>query len=252
MNEELPFYMALSCNAEVVMSSLCGMFWEADVTCNLVSPWLHPILNKVPESKGIIETPGLYYEILAIICGLRRPQISALFLGAAATGLMLTILRRIRRGRPPLDANAFPWTGCPQSFMDIPGSGPYICEGSGDKVRRADVWRLLYLPPVVEDDLYYNSRPFTPWAPFGNSSVQNCVFRVASHLHCTRHYLEYQHWNWKLMDGSTIEDQGFDNATVQCFQKAGSSKIELITTAEFPKIQLNQEASQEASLDIFR
>jgi len=252
VNEELPFYMALSCNAEVVMSSLCGMFWEADVTCNLVSPWLHPILNEVSEGKEIIKTPGLYYEILAIICGLRRPQISALFLGAAASGLMPTILRRIRRGRPPLDGNAFPWTGCPQSFMDIPGSGPYICEGSGDKVRRADVWRLLYLPPVVEDDLYYNSRPFTPWAPFGNSSVQNCVFRVASHLHCARPHLEYQHWNWELMDGSIIEVQGFDKATVQCSPEAGSSKVELITTADFPKIQLNQEASQEASLDIFR
>jgi hypothetical protein len=54
------------------------------------------------------------------------------------------------------------------------------------------------------------------------------------------------------MDGSIIEDQGFDKATIQCFQETGSSKIELITTAEFPKIQLNQEASQEASLDIFR
>ncbi len=54
------------------------------------------------------------------------------------------------------------------------------------------------------------------------------------------------------MNGSIIENQGFDKATVQCFPEADSSKIELITTAEFPKIQLNQEVSQEASLDIFR
>ena len=54
------------------------------------------------------------------------------------------------------------------------------------------------------------------------------------------------------MDGSIIEVQGFDKATVQCSPEAGSSKVELITTADFPKIQLNQEASQEASLDIFR
>jgi hypothetical protein len=54
------------------------------------------------------------------------------------------------------------------------------------------------------------------------------------------------------MDGSIIEDQGFDKAAVQCFPEADSPKIELVTNAEFPKVQLNQEASQEASLDIFR
>jgi hypothetical protein len=251
VNEELPYYMTLSCSPEAIISSLCGMFWEPDVTCNMVSPWLHPILNEVPEGKGIVDTPGLYHEILAIVCGLRQPRISALWLGAVAGGLTPAILQRVRRGRPPLDANAFPWTGCPQSFMDIPGSGPYVCDGSDDKVRRADVWRLLYLPPVVEDDLYYNGRPFTPWAPFGNTSVPNCVLRVNSHLRCTRHHLEYRHWNWELKDGSIIEDQGFDKAGVQRFPE-GSPKIELITSAEFPKKPLDQEASQEASLDVFR
>lgn len=73
ISDELPYYMALSWNSEVVMSSLCGGFWDADVPCNLVSLWLHPILNEVPEGKQIIETPSLYYEIIAIICGLRRP-----------------------------------------------------------------------------------------------------------------------------------------------------------------------------------
>ena len=252
VNEELPFYMALSCNPEVVISSLCGMFWEADVTCNLVSPWLHPILNEVPQSKEIVETPGLYYEILAIICSLRRPRISTLFLGAAASGLIPIILRRIRRGRPPLDANAYPWTGCPQSFMDIPGSGPYVHEVSGDKIRRADVWRLLYLPPVVEDDLYYNSRPFTPWAPFGNSSVQNCVFRVITHLKCTRHHLEYHHWTWELADGSIIEDQGLDKLDSRGFSEPSNPNIKLIKPPEFPRLPVNQEASEDASLDIFR
>lgn len=73
--------------------------------------------------------------------------------------------------------------------MDIAGLGPYICEGSGNKVRGADVWHLLHLPPVVE---YYNNRPFTPWEPFGNTSVQNYVFRVISHLSYMRHHLEYR------------------------------------------------------------
>src|SRR4051794_18873574 len=112
VNQELPYYMALSCNPEAVISSLCGMFWEADVTCNMVSPWLHPILNEVPEAKGIMDTPGLYHEILALVCCFHRPRISALWLGAVASGLTPAILRRVGRGKPPLDSNAFPWTGC--------------------------------------------------------------------------------------------------------------------------------------------
>lgn len=56
------------------------------------------------------------------------------------------------------------------------------------------VWRLLYLHPVVEDDLYYNYRPFTPWEQYGNTSMQNCVLRVVAHLRCKRHHLHYQHW----------------------------------------------------------
>ena len=107
-NEELPFYIALGCNLDDVMSSLCWMFWEAEVTCNLVSPWLHPILYEILEGKGIVETPGLYHEILAIMCALRQQRISTLFLGAAVSELIPIMLRRIIRGRSPLDADAFP------------------------------------------------------------------------------------------------------------------------------------------------
>jgi len=37
MNEELPHYISLSCNPEVIISSLCGMFWDPNIPCNLVS-----------------------------------------------------------------------------------------------------------------------------------------------------------------------------------------------------------------------
>lgn len=136
--------------------------------------------------------------------------------------------------------------------MDIAGLGPYIYGGSGDKVRRADIWRLLYLPPVIEDNLYYNSRPFTPQAPFGSISMRNCVFRVNSYLRYTRYHLEYRHQNQELKDGSIIKDQGFDKVAVQRFPEEGSPKIELTTSTEFPKKPLNQEASQEVLLNIFR
>ena len=249
VTEELPFYIALSCNPEVVISSLCGMFWEPNVPCNMVSPWLHPILYEVPEAREIAESPGFYHEILALICDFRTPEITPLWLGAVASGLTETVLTRVARGRPPLDANAFPWTGSPQSFMDIPGSGPYIY--GDEKVRRRDAWRLLYLPPVVEDDLYYNSRPFSPWEPFGDTTAHNCVLRVRCHLHCTRHHLDYQYWNWELKDGSIVKEPGFMETKARVLPKVTNPNDELIPHIEFPQKTLIQEASEEASRDIF-
>ncbi|KAK2811595.1 hypothetical protein FQN50_001937 [Emmonsiellopsis sp. PD_5] len=245
VNDLLPYYMTLSCSSDVVISILCGMFWEPDVTCNIVSPWLHPILREIPASPQIAQTPGLFHELLAIICSFRQPQVFPLWLGAVASGLTSTIIRQVARGRPPLDAHAFPWTGCPQSFMDIPGSGSYIvCEGSADKVRRADVWRLQYLPPVIEDDLHYNCRPVTPWAPFGDTTIRNCVFRVAAHLECQRHGFGYLHWNWTLEDGTRVEDQGYGSASIDRFPEEISLVIiGSIEDLEIPRTSLSREAS---------
>lgn len=78
LEDELPYFITLSCSPELVTSSLCSMFWEPKITCNMVSPWLHPILNELPLVEEISSTPGLYHELLATICSLRRPGLSPL------------------------------------------------------------------------------------------------------------------------------------------------------------------------------
>ncbi|EXJ82251.1 hypothetical protein A1O3_06064 [Capronia epimyces CBS 606.96] len=249
--DKLPYYMSLSCSPEVVMSSLCGMFWEDGVPCNMVSPWLHPVLNELPAASWVVDTPGLYHDILAAICRFRRPCISALWLGATASGLIPVVLRRLRKGNPLLHVNGYPWTGCPQSFMDIAGSGSYICEGTNDKIQRADVWRLLYLPPVVDDELSYEDFPYAPWAPPGHSTSQNCVLRVACHLHCKRHRLEYLHWQWTLRNGSVVKDQGFNTHPIEGFLEHCTPGIQQRLPIEFPEKPLDQEASRKASKEVF-
>lgn len=220
LGEELPYYMALSCNHNVIVSSLCGVFWEPNVPCNLVSPWLHPVMNEVPIMEEIKSFKGRYEEILAIMCALRRPKLSALWLGAVISGLAPTVLNFIRSGTPPLDPNAFAWTGCAQSFMDLAGSGPYSwTEAAGEKLQKADAWRLLFLPTVVDDDLHYESYPFAPWKPIGTTSVQNSVARIRIHMSCSRHHLDYQHWTWQLGDGSTLDNEGFEMKPFKPFHK---------------------------------
>ncbi|GMG00617.1 unnamed protein product [Aspergillus oryzae] len=53
--QDLPYYMTLSCSPEVMISTLCGSFWQPDIPCNMVSQWLHPVLEEVlgdvPEGK---------------------------------------------------------------------------------------------------------------------------------------------------------------------------------------------------------
>ncbi|PYI04795.1 hypothetical protein BO78DRAFT_449182 [Aspergillus sclerotiicarbonarius CBS 121057] len=249
--ENLSYYINLSCNPETIMSSLCGAFWEPGVPCNLVSPWLHPILNEVPEGKGIAGVPGLYPEVLAVICGIRRPTISALWLGAVAGGLTPLILRRTRRGRPPLDPVAFPWTGCPQSFMDIAGTGPYLHGQCKEQIWRADVWRLLHLPTTEEDDLSYNYPPRTPWEPCGKMEARECALRVASHWNCPRHHFNYQHWSWEPENSPDIHDKGFSTAPVTMPSTPDIDSLRVQGVRQFSHKPLDQNASEEASLDIF-
>ncbi|MCJ1442817.1 MAG: hypothetical protein MMC23_003314 [Stictis urceolatum] len=202
----LPYYMALSSSPSVIMSSLCGMFWDAETTCNHVSSWLHPILNEVPNGKDVT-APGQFYELLVFACAIRCPSLSALWLGAAISGLVPKILKFVESGTPPLDQNGFPWTKCAQSFMDTVAQGMYF---SGTSVSRSDVWQIRHLPPVVCDELYYESRPFTPWKPPGRTTKENCELRVQAHESCKRHELLYQYWSWKLHDGSVYHDYGFE------------------------------------------
>lgn len=196
--------------------------------------------------------PGLYAEILAVICSICRPSICALSLGAVVSGLTPIILRRVQRGRPPLGPVAVPWTGCPQSFIDLVGEGPYV--DANQQITRTDVWRLLHLPTTVEDELSYNYRPCTPWEPCGKLDTKNCALCVASHLNCTRYQLRYNRWNWELEDNQIIQNEGLSIVTAPVMLDVGPFAVQKLR--EIPHRPFDQEKSQEssweASLDIFR
>ncbi|CAG7939345.1 unnamed protein product [Penicillium salamii] len=245
--KELSYYMTLSCSPEVVMSTLCGSFWELEVPCNLVGPWLHPILNEVVS--GTSGTVDHDYEILALIGAIRRPNIRALWIGAATSGLGPKIIQKVRRGRPPLDALAFPWTGYPQSFTA--GSGPYTCVNA-EYISRPDVWRLLHLPPKEGDDLCYRNRLCTPWAPCGNSKIKDCALRVTSHLRCNRHEYHFHHWNWDPEEGAIVQDYGFSTTPISTIIEYPTDILDIKKPKPFQKKELDQMASREASSDIFR
>lgn len=246
--EQIPYYMALSCNFQIIISSLCGVFWEPDVPCNLVSPWLHPVLNELRETLASNASPS-YTETLCAMCALRCPNLAALWLGATLSGLSPMIVEFIGSGTPPLDPCASAWTSCPQSFMDVAGSGAYAKPtASGTKISRADAWRLLYFPPIVDDDLHYDSPPFSPWEPVGATTFEVSAIRVHMHRDCPRHSLTYRHWSWIRKDGSTTDDEGFDPSIIADHPRLVNvpARIEII-----PQSLPNQDASMAASQEVF-
>lgn len=248
LNNLLPYYITLSCSPEVMMSAFCGSFWELEVPCNLVSPWLHPVLNEVLGKTSV--TIGHDQEVLALIGSIRRPGLGALWIGAVASGLGPRILQKVRRGRPPLDPLGHPWTGYPQSFMDLAGSGPYTCE-SPEYILRTDVWRLQYLPSTEADEYCYICQPSTPWAPFGASLTKDCALRITSHLECPRHEYQYNHWNWELADGTIVQDRGFSRSHLSSIADEKPSIADITELEIFETEGLDQTASREASQALF-
>ncbi|KAL9062661.1 MAG: hypothetical protein Q9161_009772 [Pseudevernia consocians] len=203
---DLPYYITLSCGGDVIISSLCGVFWNPHIPSNLVSPWLQPLLD-FKKVKICQSASGRYNEILAVMSARRAPNIAYLSMGAAISGLTSKILEQVLTGQPPLERHAFAWTGVPQSFMDLAGEGEY-CEThfSIVYIRRSDCWRLRKLPPTVDDDLHYGVGPFTPWAPPGYALWKNCPLRVQVHRNCERHALAYKGSTWCFSNGFVLED----------------------------------------------
>ena len=64
-------------------------------------------MNEVPIMEEVMGSMGRYHEIIAIMCAIRRPKLSALWLGAVISGLSPRILNFVKSGTPPLDPNAF-------------------------------------------------------------------------------------------------------------------------------------------------
>ncbi|KAJ5560948.1 hypothetical protein N7535_009145 [Penicillium sp. DV-2018c] len=257
LGDDLSYYMALSCNPNVVMSSLSGSFWEPGIPCNLVSPWLHPVMEELPKRSVLAEAPSRYFELIALMCGTRRPNLFALWVGAALSGLVPKAIDLAKSGTPPLDPIGYAWTSSAQSFMDFAGSGPYFgSDACGEfAIQRADAWRLLYLPVTEDDGLYYNSLPFSPWPPIGQMKEKDCALRVQTHKDCPRHNLAYCDWTWQLRDGTVLRDKGFrlQNHNIPHRDQSGMSPMNFSfpSQSETPSSPtLN--ASREASFEIFR
>jgi len=201
-------YMALSSHPNFLSSALWGIFWEPRVDCNLVTPWFDAIIEVV---RPLINGGDL--EMLGHVLAPRRPNIAPLWYGIAACGPTKTlnsIIPFLEMLLTPVPWRPIPevaaWTGSPQSFMDLSGSGPYVQEGG--QVGRIDVWRLRHECWDLEPEgIVFRRAPMCPWPPFGSMPVDELDVSVRAHIRCGRHRWAYSRWTWVFEDGTELADE---------------------------------------------
>jgi len=213
--EDFHYYITMGCNPRGIMSNLCGLFWERGVPCNLVSAWLHPPLEEMPQDS---QRDPSYIESLVKICAIRNPKIATLWLGAALSGLVLTILDFVRSGIPVLDPEASAWVGSSQSFIEDRVSKPP--SRNSHYIHRADVWRLTY----IDEESGKPNPPLMPWEPFGEMSLRDTSTSVRVHQQC-RHHLDYRSWSWSLGNNSSLTDKGYIMGDIQYMISSNRPKL---------------------------
>lgn len=93
--------MTLSCNVWGMRALLHSAFFDPEVYCNLLSPWLEPAFETIDP---IIHRGD--YETLAIVMGRRQPTLAALWLGAIITRMDRQIFQAVRIGLSAMDIHA--------------------------------------------------------------------------------------------------------------------------------------------------
>ncbi|KAM6516676.1 hypothetical protein FALCPG4_014851 [Fusarium falciforme] len=246
-------YMTLSSNPVFLSSTLWAVFWEPGVECNLVSPWCDPIIDVV---KPLVDRGEL--EMLSHVLALRRPNVAPLWYGIAACGRTKTILAIVpflQSLYTPVPSRPIPevaaWTGSPQSFMDLRGSGAYL--QAGDQVARADVWRLRHECWDVEPEgAPFRNPPMCPWPPFGFIKADELELSVRLHMNCDRHQWVYLRWTWLLGNGAELAEEAALPLESSSLFEAGSQVGLAYSSVPDLDYRPDHVASERAVGDIFR
>ncbi len=191
--------MTLSCYNKGVRPMLLGAFYNPDIECNAVSPWLQGTMKIL---SAIIR--GGEPLLMARMLMDRNPNVAFLWIGAAVLGLHHDILEEVRHGHIPCSHLSAEWSGKVQSFVQQPVSNPAVAPDSG-AISRADEGRLLHLTQTKGRI----SVPRCPWKPFGTTPLEDTDVGVRIHANCAGHGLQYQGLVWTCTGGK-LDSGGCD------------------------------------------
>ncbi|KAH9904341.1 hypothetical protein F4778DRAFT_59622 [Xylariomycetidae sp. FL2044] len=207
---DLRYYMTLSLDPVSVGSMIWSIFWDPQVTCNLVSPWLGAIHSVI---QPIIQSRNLW--LLAKVFACRRPRVSLMWLGLLLLGDPV-LLDRVERYLKLLEERPFhgslaspditvaAWTGSPQSFWDESETHAFA---DADLISRADVLRRRHNFRLRDD-----RRTLVAWRPFGHVTKDRIEPELREDFeHPYRR--EYLYWTWLDVRDSSRNQGGFKQDT---------------------------------------
>ncbi|KAL2020761.1 hypothetical protein VTK56DRAFT_7959 [Thermocarpiscus australiensis] len=200
--DDLRYYMTLSMHLWSLGSIIWSIFWQPEIECNLVSPWLSSILSVL---RPIVDSRDS--EKLAKVFAFRRPRVALWWLGIFFLGdptVLDWIVRYLETleerwgfgSMAPPDTAVAAWTGSPQSFLD--DKSRHLYRDPADPVSRADLLQHRYNFRLQDA----TSRPLS-WRPFGY--VARDVIEPDLWPWLERgHVREYVHWVWWADQGKDV------------------------------------------------
>ncbi|KPM38417.1 hypothetical protein AK830_g8147 [Neonectria ditissima] len=191
---DLQYFMTLSIHPPSLGSILWSIFWQPDIDCNLVSPWLASILDTLEPTID-----GKRLETLVKVFISRRPKVALWWLAIFLLG-DLSVLDWIRRyvekmaekygfgTLSPPDPMVSAWTGLKQSFLDLEMEALYLTQT--DLVSRADLLRCRF-----NFKLQDSASTTLSWRPFGYLQKQDVEPDLWPYLE-TKHHRQYHSFVW--------------------------------------------------------
>jgi hypothetical protein len=214
---DLPYYMTLSTSVPSLHSVVWSMFWQPDVECKLVGPWLSGILSVLRPL--LAETEGGNITTLVNVLALRCPRVALWWLGLLLLGnpdvpkqlvqWLETTEGRYGHGMSALSAPDIimaAWTGAPNSFWEQETA---TYQDPSDLVSWSDVLRCRFNHLLQCDR--WGERAFA-WKPSGHVRKADVELDIWPALEqgCAREYL---HWIWWVAPDVPNPQLGFRQDT---------------------------------------
>ncbi|KAI6775203.1 hypothetical protein HG530_001961 [Fusarium avenaceum] len=227
--EEARYYMTLSMHPYALGSVLWSIFWQPEIQCNLVSPWLAAIGSVIQPAFNHSD-----FEMLIKIFLLRRPRVAMWWHGLFLLGnskildFIQNYLTTLDEGcsydtmsRPDIVTAA--WTGAPQSYQDDASLVTY--DDLTTPIPRTALLQHRHTLTLRDPwPLFYG------WRPFGMVSKDAVEPDLYPWLE-RGHHREYRHWTWWSRDDASFQSSnhsGYRKETNR-FDSSVPDNLDLLT-----------------------